>query len=47
MLLKKDMKTKSLMDINITKVFYNKERDMLVDDNRYGFGFAFGVVKLK
>ena len=31
----------------ITKVFYNKERDILVDDNGYGFSFAYGVVKLK
>ena len=31
----------------ITKVFYDKERDILVDDNGYGFRFAYGVVKLK
>ena len=30
----------------ITKVFYNKERDKLVDDNGMGFCFAFGLVKL-
>lgn len=31
----------------ITKVFYDKERDILIDDNGYGFRFAYGVVKLK
>jgi len=31
----------------ISKVYYDKERDILVDDNGYSFRFAYGVVKLK
>jgi intein/homing endonuclease len=30
----------------VTKVFYDKDRDRLVDDNGVGFRFAYGIVKL-
>ena len=45
--MEKGYENKIINGYYITKVFYNKERDILVDDNGYGFRFAYGLVKLK